>query len=164
MSLGYELEQQPPRLIVFDEQHRRLTDTDAIDRLFAAGHQFEAAAAHPMIVEGLTTQYLVLHSHVRRQKMVERSGRPARLTGKITFGRAVGLLISSNVLHSPSLPDDLNRYVATRNTIAHELVGSSADVNLTDFMALGRRLVSELAPYICGVVEKANATHAAKRT
>ena len=164
MSLGYELEEQPPRLIVFDEQHRRLTDTDAIDRLFAAGHQFEAAAAQAMIVEGLTTQYLVLHIHIRHQKMVERSGRLARLTGKITFGRAVSLLISSNVLHSPSLPDDLNRYVTMRNTIAHELVGSSADVNLTDFMALGRRLIAELAPYVLGVVEKANATYTVKRT
>jgi hypothetical protein len=51
-----------------------------------------------------------------------------------------------------------------RNTIAHELVGSSADVNLTDSMALGRRLIAELAPYVLGVVEKANAAYTAKRT
>ena len=164
MSLGYELEEHPPRLIVFDEQHNRLTDTNAIDDLFAAGHQFEAAAAQAMIVEGLTTQYLVLHSHVRRQKLVERSGKPATLKGNITFGRAVSLLVASNVLHTPELAATLERYVATRNTIAHELVGSTADVNLGEFMELGRQLISQIAPYIQNVVAKANAQNSEKRT
>ena len=45
MSLGYELNDKPPRLVVHDENRRRLTDTDTIDKLFAGGLQFEAACA-----------------------------------------------------------------------------------------------------------------------
>lgn len=164
MSLGFELEEQSPRLIVFDENHHRLTDTQAIDDLFASGHRFEAAASQAMIVEGLTTQYLVLHSYVRRKKLVDRNGKPAKLKGNVTFGRAVSLLVSSNVLHTTSLAADLQRYVATRNTIAHELVGSTADVNFEDFMALGRRLILAIAPYIREVVDKAIAQHAENHT
>ena len=164
MSLRYEIEEQPPRLVVFDEKHQRVTDSQAIDELFASGYKFEAAAAQSMLVEGLTAQYLVLHSHVRRQKLVGRNGKPAKLKGHLTFGRVVSLLVSSNVLHTLSLKNDLERYVAIRNTIAHELVGSTADVDLADFMDLGRRLISMLAPYIREVVDKVYAQHATKKT
>ena len=50
------------------------------------------------------------------------------------------------------------------HTIAHELVVSTADVDLADFMDLGRRLISMLAPYIREVVDKVHAQHATKQT
>jgi hypothetical protein len=164
MSLLYEVEARPPRLVVFDEKHQRLTDTQAIDALFASGNQFEAAAAQAMVVEGLTTQYLILHTHVRRKKLFDRNGKPAKLTGNITFGRAVSLLISSNLFHTPELSGDLEQYVAIRNTIAHEVVGSSAEIDFENFMEIGRRVIAGIAPYVMEIVAKANAQSLEKRT
>jgi hypothetical protein len=164
MSLLYEVEAKPPRLVVFDEKNRRLTDTQAIDDLFGSGKQFEAAAAQAMVVEGLTTQYLVLHAHVRRKKLFDRNGKSAKLIGNLTFGRTVSLLISSDLLHAPDLSGDLEQYVSIRNTIAHELVGSSAEVDFENFMDIGRRVIAGIAPYVVEIVEKANARDSEKRT
>lgn len=164
MSLLYEVEEEPPRLVVFDEKHRRLTDTHAIDDLFGSGKQFEAAAAQAMVVEGLTTQYLILHVRVRRKKLLDRNGKPAKLTGNLTFGRAVSLLISSDLLHAPDLSGNLEQYVALRNTIAHELVGSSAEVDFENFMDIGRRVIAGIAPFVVEIVEKANARETKNRT
>lgn len=132
---------------VVDDAHKLFTDSARLERLFGEGCQFEAAAAQALVVEALCTMYLLLRSQAYRIEIVDGRGRPARLGGKLTFGRVIALLESSNAFHVEGLGELLRRYVDLRNDLTHQLAGTSLLFDLDGFFSLGRKIISVLRPH-----------------
>lgn len=142
MVIAFDPDAGSEHVAVVDDAHELFTDSARLERLFREGCQFEAAAAQALIVEALCTMYLLLRSQGYRIKIVDDRGRPAQLSGKLTFGRIVSLLKSSNAYHVEGLGELLRRYVELRNDLTHQLAGTSLSFDLDEFFSLGREIVS----------------------
>jgi len=166
MSISYELEKRPPRLVIYDEKNHRFTDTQAIDDLFAAGRQFLRLLQHRLwsLKDWRPNIWCYRVMSDARSLLKEMASPLSSL--------AISLSVTPLAFWWRAMYCALQRsqqiwgamWLHATLSIAHELVGSTADVDLVDFMNLGRRLISEMAPYILEVMDKANTQHAAKRT
>lgn len=147
MVIAFDPNAGSEHVAVVDDARKLFTDSVRLERLFGEGCQFEAAATQALIVEALCTMYLLLRSQAYRIKIVDDRGRPAQLGGKLTFGRAISLLESSNAFHVEGLGNLLRQYVELRNDLTHQLAGTSLSFDLDGYFSLGRKIISIMRPH-----------------
>jgi hypothetical protein len=139
---------------ILDEQDNLLTDTDRQKNLFGDGYRYEACSAQALMVETLCSMYMGLQHQAYGMPMLDMKGRNVGIEGKATFGRVVNLLTSSNAFHKEGIEADLKEYVELRNSLAHEVSGTSSNFNFHTFFELGEKIVKELKPHFEKTFEK----------
>lgn len=132
---------------ILDEKDVLLTDTDRQKRLFSEGYKYESCSAQALMVETLCSMYMGLQHQAYEVPVLDKKGKNIGIVGKLTFGRVVNLLISSNAFHKEGIEEHLKKYVELRNNLAHEVSGTSSNFDFPAFFELGEKIVKELKPH-----------------
>jgi hypothetical protein len=152
MALHFEPRDHPTQVSVVTEAHQLLTDSARLEHLFNDGYKFEAAAAQALVIEAMSTMYLLLHHQALGRPILDEKGRNTELSAKATFGRVVSLIGTSGAYHTDTIEADLRRYANLRNELVHEMSGSSLVFDLDEFFRLGVNLVASMKPHFLNII------------
>jgi hypothetical protein len=132
---------------IFDGEDCLLSGTERQKKLFQEGYKYEASAAQALMVETLCSMYMGLRHQAYGIPILDIKGKNVGIESNATFGRVVNLLISSDAFHIVGIEENLKTYVKLRNSLIHEVSGTSSNFDFNEYFELGLNIVKALKPH-----------------